>query len=74
MLVYIFFVSSNMGQEDPIIFTSLKEARKALKTRYKEDKSDYKGEIMDSELYDDSAYIELFENYIYYGIYDVKIN
>ena len=73
MLVYIFVVSSNEGQEEPVVFKTLKEAKKALKDRYKEDLADNKKEVMDNELYDASARIELIDNYIYYGIYDINI-
>ena len=56
-----------------MVFKTLKEAKKALKDRYKEDLADNKKEVMDNELYDASARIELIDNYIYYGIYDINI-
>ena len=73
MLVYIFVISSHEGQEEPMVFKSLDEAKNALKERYEEDLDDYDEEVMDNDLYDDSAYIELMDNIIYYEIYGVEI-
>ena len=49
MLVYIFVISSHEGQEDPMVFKSLDEAKDALKDRYEEDLDDYEEEVMDND-------------------------
>jgi hypothetical protein len=77
MKVYLLITASNMGIEEPEVFYSFEDAQEALKKGYEDLLEDYEEEnedaFFDSELYDDSAYIETFENRTSLQIYDVDI-
>ena len=63
MLVYLLITASNAGVEEPEVFYSLEEATEALKKGYEDLLEDYEeDDFFESELYDDSAYIDNMED------------